>query len=217
MELFFICRVFGFGSSFEESDAVVSAVRCFSFLTFPDFPFHSVSSFSFWHYVRLCHYAALISALQVVLKTRLVDSLSAVSPNRGLQALTLTAKEQRQSNGTKQYRNPEDWECSGRPQFKWIPMNSILHSALNLGCFSAPLSVRYAHTTSHCPVQISQPERLICHCTMLHATYTTAMSRRDLAHNLITTLQNKQKEKTRKKYKEAEGGRRWQKVPLVPR
>jgi len=47
MELFFICRVFGFGSSFEESDAVVSAVRCFSFLTFPDFPFHSVSSFSF--------------------------------------------------------------------------------------------------------------------------------------------------------------------------
>lgn len=109
----------------------------------------------------------------------------------------LTAKEQRQSNGTKQHRNPE--VCSGRPQFQWIPMNSILHSALNLGCFSVPLSVRYAHTTSHCPVQISQPERLISHCTMLHATYTTAMSRRDLAHNLITTLQNKQKEETRKK------------------
>jgi hypothetical protein len=49
---------------------------------------------------------------------------------------------------------------------------------------------------------------------MLHATYTTAMSRRDLAHNLITTLQNKQKEKNKK---EVEGSRRWQKVPLVPR
>jgi len=134
MELFFIClRLFGFGSSFEESDAVVSAVRCFSFLTFPDFPFHSVCSFSFWHYVRLCHYAALISALQVVLKTRLVDSLSAVSPNRGLQALTWLQKNKgratAQSN-TETQRTGSAVADLNSNEFQWIP-SCILRSILD--------------------------------------------------------------------------------------
>ena len=45
---------------------------------------------------------------------------------------------------------------------------------------------------------------------MLHATYTTAMSRRDLAHNLITTIAAKQAEGRHKK--EVERSRRCKKV-----
>ena len=118
----------------------------------------------------------------------------------------LTAKEQRQSNGTKQYRNPEDWECSGRPQ--WIP-SCILRSILDASPRLFQWGMHTRLPIAPCKFLNLRGWFVTVLCCMPHTplpcqgeTWHTTWSPR------CKTSRKKKQERSIRKQKVAEGGRR---------